>query len=924
MSNDYFKAQGWFKDYARNSQDSRGMFQRLVEADRLASAETDRIRDMINKKYGPGSMKYGSEISQPPARPDVIQMDAINAFMKRNPAAEGGRMRFDDGLSAKQKKALTITYPKDSTKDLEIKNVFLNEGKKSRFSAGSETIVIDGKEYLKITKKNSPHFGKYVFRGSESTGKKDSKGRTISKEVSNYFTESELRARIAEGSQTGKAKYIPTKEYTQSLEDIKTYVKSQGGVKKVYLSDLVEMFGDPTATETGRDTVTEKKIKKALGDDYDKLIKGGEQKKTTLLDKTKFNKLVRDVNRGDKPLIDLTQSKTNVAPTEFKKLLNPVELKMYEKLSPQFKAVLSRVIQPRQKYKAPDIKNISETTTKTFKKMMKQYPTAELDRGYLLKSGQSFNNKSYILSQIDRHIGEGGDLYSHVKGDTHATIKFRNNKTNKLITYNNIDINDPEFKEAADVYDEWKKTKDTKIDNPLKKGEKITIAKSLEAGGDKLVKDHLDPDGVKGNPLKNLVITTQKANMAGQIKNKTPEQIADIGRGLKLSLEDNIKRYTKYGKRLMLNKAVDPEFKIKSPTQTILDAELKSSNIDYVGGKKDFVGVNSGFNTDLLMKDPAIQKLVNSEVGQKIANNLKKAARGTAGTVGKAFGVADILIGVLDYQNNISKNESPNVAFKNALQAASINMWKGGDRAVIDEVKERFVKQGGDGEIFDQATALNKKDQEINDLIFDSKKKADTFVQYAKEGRGTLTPDLEKSKADYEVLKKNLNAKIAEKMSERDNMIESYKTNLRVSEAGAPIQIGGSEFFGQPFKDIKQSTMDRIEEQNKGSYDMQKRQVNYMSGDIGNWMLNNLITMSAKEKAELQRQINNMDERELYKFNLSRGMDPDNLIRFQDVLKYRTQFPELMGVNTTKYVNYDDRKAEGGITELRSKYEYKK
>ena len=92
MSNDYFKAQGWFKDYARNSQDSRGMFQRLVEADRLASAETDRIRDMINKKYGPGSMKYGSEIPQPDPRKDVIEIDAINAFMKRNPAAEGGQM----------------------------------------------------------------------------------------------------------------------------------------------------------------------------------------------------------------------------------------------------------------------------------------------------------------------------------------------------------------------------------------------------------------------------------------------------------------------------------------------------------------------------------------------------------------------------------------------------------------------------------------------------------------------------------------------------------------------------------------------------------------------------------------------------------------------------------------------------------------
>ena len=96
MSNDYFKAQGWFKDYARNSQDSRGMFQRLVKEDeeafKLASAETDKIKAMINKKYGPGTMKYGSEISQPPQRPDVIEIDAINAFMKRNPAADGGKI----------------------------------------------------------------------------------------------------------------------------------------------------------------------------------------------------------------------------------------------------------------------------------------------------------------------------------------------------------------------------------------------------------------------------------------------------------------------------------------------------------------------------------------------------------------------------------------------------------------------------------------------------------------------------------------------------------------------------------------------------------------------------------------------------------------------------------------------------------------
>jgi len=57
---------------------------------RMASAESDAVKDMINKQYGPGTMKYGSEIPQPSQRPDVIEIDAINSFMKRNPAADGG------------------------------------------------------------------------------------------------------------------------------------------------------------------------------------------------------------------------------------------------------------------------------------------------------------------------------------------------------------------------------------------------------------------------------------------------------------------------------------------------------------------------------------------------------------------------------------------------------------------------------------------------------------------------------------------------------------------------------------------------------------------------------------------------------------------------------------------------------------------
>ena len=375
-----------------------------------------------------------------------------------------------------------------------------------------------------------------------------------------------------------------------------------------------------------------------------------------------------------------------------------------------------------------------------------------------------------------------------------------------------------------------------------------------------------------------------------------------------------------YGKASQEN--IKKVYKDKNFFLSDIDPKIKTQDVlvDYIDGKKDFVGFSSGFNTDLLMKDPAVQKILNSKAGQAVKN----AARGTAGTVGKVFGGIDIVIGALDYENNKSKGQKHEEALGNAVQAMSFGLYKSGDRARVKEVKDIFVKNGGDGEIFDQATALNAKDQEINDLIFDSKKKADTFVRYAKEGRGVLTPDLEKSKSDYNVLKKNLNEEIKNKIQERDNMVESYKTNLRVSEAGAPIQIGGNEFFSQPFKDIKQSTMDKIAEENRKAYNMQKRQVNFTSGNIGNFLQNNIFTMNPQEKAELQRQINNMDERELYKFNLSRGMDLDNLIRFEDILRYKTNDPSLMGVNTTKYVNYDDRKAEGGITGLRSKYEYKK
>lgn len=58
----------------------------------MASAETDKIKEEMNKKFGPGTVKYGSEL--PPIQ------NPFKDFEERNPAANGGRMNFDNGGGA--------------------------------------------------------------------------------------------------------------------------------------------------------------------------------------------------------------------------------------------------------------------------------------------------------------------------------------------------------------------------------------------------------------------------------------------------------------------------------------------------------------------------------------------------------------------------------------------------------------------------------------------------------------------------------------------------------------------------------------------------------------------------------------------------------------------------------------------------------
>ena len=866
----FMMAKAWMKqDQAPQSEarDTWNMMEAEFNDERkttlMANAETDKIKAMMNEKYGPGTIKYGSEIKQP----EIKTPQAAFEFSQRNPAADGGRIPFGVGGMPYKIFGKNIDIP-------EIPGVQGPEQNKKSVEAGFKNLEKwlknpTPENWVKTFGKNNAfnYQLRNYLQGTKDIG--SVKGMDTAEKVfdainiKNLLKPNQIQ-KILDLDTGGKgvslkskrAKTFGNQKFTmaEQIETIKNFQNGEQWLKKNSNPDAVDADG------------------KNIYRKYANAIKSMQSEKSRLggfpfgdnSEKKLWSNLYRASYRGDRIEIVGDFADGNLPINKDGK----VDWKMVDKNNvPAWKRIQFVDLE------AP--KNTSFTWGGDFKKgdLEKQIDNT-FGKGFFKKSTAAYDTQIKTGSKRDFTVEGGG-----------KTIK--NNVKVKLLT--------------AEALAENPKATKTEIDKYIKdKSPRFNITEVHH------------PDGVGVNPYKTeptfryanrAVGKVELALKSGKITQAEAKiQIDKINKDIgpvRIKLDDGY--YGNY----------------KNTQKSIVEAGNKY--IDYIDGKGGTT-LSSGFNTDLLMKDPLVQKLLNSKSGKAIAQSL----RGTAGAVGKVFGGADIILGIVDYENNISKGQKPNEALQNAFQAMSINLYKGGDRARTEEVKKFFVKNGGDGKIFDQVTSLNTKDQEINDLIYKSKFTADkAFMDLSKTKLG-LGESIDQRKKDYSILKKQLNEKIKNTIEERDGMVESYKTNLRVSEAGAPIQIGNQDFFSKPFKDTKRATMDKIESENKNAYDMQKRQVNYTAGKYGNWLLNNVFTLNSPEYREQQKLINEMDERELYKFNLERGMDPDNPIRIEDILRYKQTSPDLMGVNTTKYINKRDQKAEGGIIGLRSKYEYKK
>ena len=825
----------------------------------MASAESDKIKEEMNKKFGPGTMKYGSEIPQP----EIKTPQAIFEFSQRNPAADGGRMRFDEGLSAKQKKALTITYGKDATKNLEIKR---NPGADKVFNKLTNDMYEQfGKEVVdaaSIQEYGVP-FNEYRPADDKTGTKRQNFVRYFKKDIKDY------------------GEYIGTKNPDKDRRTMKRGIRATREADiKIKLIDATkkgDFFKPEKFAKDNKITLEQLKAeaKQLQRNIYEKrMITAGKKSRSTLvwLSNSDFeiDNVLEKISKSG--LVNRKDNRTNNI--------------FYDAFGREFKKGTIDTPNPTynfEKYKAIR-KNVNEFGA--IKKLIsKKYPNLNFDLDHGLSQqtiNKLFNGTAEELSRVNIM---DADLNRGFK-------KSLSEKYFKALGYN------ANGKQIGKVNLEAKKAV-----------EKIAKDLNINIGN---VSDDL-------KTFDRGVQSFEKLNIREELIKSLKNQ-KDLNLNFKTFVNENPKLLTTAG--FDITKINEPKTQVS--TQQI--DEIEKYITDRTGKVKQPI-LSSGLSGAYEMLSDDLKAIVDSEGFKKFsASKTAKGLSTVARAPGKLFGLGDVLIGYLDYTNN-KPMMSKAKAYQSMLQAMSFNIYKGGDEQNLLEIKEKFLANGGDGKIFDQVIELNKSN-------YDMKK----YIENAQERYQTLSTtglETDKKRAKEEMQSAVNNIKM---MGEKGlDKFSQYKTDLAVSESGGPIQIKG---VTQPIKDTKKAAFDLFEEEQIKNYPSTYDQVNTGSGLVAEQIYNSILTKDSYKKllpqnipstinqllglnfkpvtenekeAALIKEMKKNAPQELYRYNKEfRDMDPDKPMTIEETANFMNKNKKAIGF------------AEGGITGLRSKYEYKK
>ena len=921
MSNDYFKAQGWFKNYALNSQDSRGMFQRLVEQDekefKLASAETDRIKAMINKKFGSGSMKYGSETPQPPARPDVIEMDLFNKFMKRNPAAEGGRQGFDDGLGVK--KFVAGSGPGtgsalEAKETLKKVKIALNKIKKQRNNKNLFEWSEKSDWYKKLQKDlggmgekglNREYTNKLINQAVEKFFPGSYHGKNAIKNFRNdMVVKSFIQHLKSVGEFDGQEKFdkvleqFTTDSVDHKYENINRSWKSWlngdfevEGVDRAQLKkelkargiDYSQIDNWKASSAQGRGTAKIKEIKWLDNQNSKFPNRNPEQVKALFKKQFPNGNFELRVNE----LTQLKNTGVYVSGNNSEKGITGISKgdragwlkKAYGK---QFAGNYSKIINA-----ADQLAAAGETVKaeRLYKAADKFFGPKGLIRKSAIGEAEHALARSFDFLNPDRQLA----INSIVDGDLN---QFKKNLFDIPVKqyfdeYNKEGTTDARKKELKNLIENRKKTM-----NALTGGQTKGIV-----AGDIVSFEY----GDKIKPTSSV---------------KAIDVLFDEG---KFDIDEYIAKGNAYGEALKKT-----GLKIDKSGSIIGEDKLKEieSYITDTTGKVKQPMLSSGFSGAFEMLSDDLKPVLNNP-------KFKAFAKTVVNTPGKFFGIGDVVLGYLDYKNNIGQGISEERSRKLAYQAMSFGAWRVGDQEYIKELKDTYLKQGGDESVFDQVINLNKQNADLMQTVENTKKNYKKNVENEKTS-GNIIGDVGiKYQVDLPTASEQLKLDLNSIKSKAENMDKNF-TTFKETYTG--------EDLTKPSKDIKSAAFENLTKERTKAFDTKSLQSDTEVGPVWNSLRTNLLNTQSiprtlttavdfinpftplpklddlrSDRARYEAQLKEMKEkypREFYLHNLQRGMDRDNPITVDAAANLMSK----------KELGF----SEGGITGLRSKYEYKK
>ena len=303
----------------------------------------------------------------------------------------------------------------------------------------------------------------------------------------------------------------------------------------------------------------------------------------------------------------------------------------------------------------------------------------------------------------------------------------------------------------------------------------------------------------------------------------------------------------------------------------------------------------------------------------------KKLGSGARKTLGLATaGLTELIIMDIDMRNELSKGKSKEEAAAIAKNNATLGIYK--NKEYMNQLKKTAEEMGIDSRAFDQVYNLNLTGSKIQNQKEAYKNRIakleamEATNPAAKEKKAKILEEIKLASANFD--------KDAEKrMSEG---IEKVAGQVSISKAAEVFptpnldQIADARYditqedFAKPFKGLQRSAIEKLWKEKEAAYDMQSKQVHPEAGKYGERLLTHVFTTDALGKIKEKERIDDMlafDPKELYRYNIARGLHPDAPIT-QEAYQNLVSDPGL-AFNTGGRVPFGKGKVVKGIDEGR-------